>query len=237
MKIPFIGGGYLGRSLNIDSQRCVNLYPVLDKEGGKPLTLDGTPGLSEQFNMTTEMSYSGTLYPAVSADDGMAYNNTLFNSNWNFFDIGNGSLDQYYAFIRFPSAQIDPSVPAAAFTSAFLRLTAYDTRTPNITLYIYFNDSDNAVAPTSYAGYQALYKTTAKATWSITQQWNDGTQYDSADLSSAIAEVVARPGWTKGNALMVMIEWSGTGDDLRYVSSIDYLSGAEKPELHIAYSI
>lgn len=45
MKIPFVGGGYLGRSSNLDTQRCVNLYPELDKTGGKPECLIGTPGL------------------------------------------------------------------------------------------------------------------------------------------------------------------------------------------------
>lgn len=46
--IPFVGGSYEGRSTNINAQRCVNFYPVLDQQGGKvPVALMGTPGLVE----------------------------------------------------------------------------------------------------------------------------------------------------------------------------------------------
>lgn len=46
MKIPFVGPAYTGRSKNVNSQRCVNLYPEIDGFGGKNvLVLYGTPGL------------------------------------------------------------------------------------------------------------------------------------------------------------------------------------------------
>src|SRR3972149_1425872 len=46
MEIPFVGGAYQGRSLNLDSQVCQNLYPVVYNEGGKKvLALMGVPGL------------------------------------------------------------------------------------------------------------------------------------------------------------------------------------------------
>jgi hypothetical protein len=43
---PLIGGAYLSRSLNLDAQRCVNLYPVLGDSGTAkvPVALFGTPG-------------------------------------------------------------------------------------------------------------------------------------------------------------------------------------------------
>ena len=47
MEIPFVGGAYAGRSSNIDAQVCQNLFVELDKKGGKPLSLIGTPGLEE----------------------------------------------------------------------------------------------------------------------------------------------------------------------------------------------
>lgn len=47
-QIPFVGGAYEARSPDVTSQRCVNLYPTIDKEGGKnELYLQGTPGLVE----------------------------------------------------------------------------------------------------------------------------------------------------------------------------------------------
>lgn len=45
MEIPFIGGAYTGRSSNINAQECENLFLVIDQEGGKPISLYGTPGL------------------------------------------------------------------------------------------------------------------------------------------------------------------------------------------------
>lgn len=51
-EIPFIGGAYESRSPNVDAQRCVNLYPVLDKEGGKPISLSPTPGLKVWANVS-----------------------------------------------------------------------------------------------------------------------------------------------------------------------------------------
>jgi hypothetical protein len=53
MEIPFVGGAYQGRSLNINSQVCQNLYPVMDQQGGKKvLALMNTPGLSLFSNPT-----------------------------------------------------------------------------------------------------------------------------------------------------------------------------------------
>ena len=48
MEIPFIGGAYTGYSRNINAQRCVNLFPVIDQQDAKSvLALYGTPGLVE----------------------------------------------------------------------------------------------------------------------------------------------------------------------------------------------
>lgn len=51
MKIPFMGGSYQGRFDSLNSQRCINLYPHVDNEGGKSqLSLQGTPGLREFYD-------------------------------------------------------------------------------------------------------------------------------------------------------------------------------------------
>lgn len=44
MKIPFVGGAYKSRSVNINCQRCQNLYPVIDDKE-KVTALVNTPGL------------------------------------------------------------------------------------------------------------------------------------------------------------------------------------------------
>lgn len=45
MKLGLVGPSYQERSLPFDAQRCINLYPVMDKAGKEVSTLYGTPGL------------------------------------------------------------------------------------------------------------------------------------------------------------------------------------------------
>lgn len=46
MKLNLAGGTYTERSLPLDAQRCINLYPINDKTGAEKTALYGTPGLS-----------------------------------------------------------------------------------------------------------------------------------------------------------------------------------------------
>jgi hypothetical protein len=66
MKIPFVGGAYEARSKNANAQRCLNLYPVVNQQGGKePLSMQHTPGLdpSDGYNLNS-------LYRFVVTDAG-----------------------------------------------------------------------------------------------------------------------------------------------------------------------
>lgn len=69
MQFPFVGGSYEGRSKDINSQRCVNLYVEVDQQGGKvPIALFGTPGLVEfcdtgiDFALRGMHVFDGVLY-------------------------------------------------------------------------------------------------------------------------------------------------------------------------------
>lgn len=54
MQIPFVGGAYQSRSLNLDCQRSINLYPVLGESGNAKSVraLFGTPGLRRLATLT-----------------------------------------------------------------------------------------------------------------------------------------------------------------------------------------
>lgn len=70
MEIPFVGGGYLDYSLNLDSQVCQNLYPEIDKEGGKHIVaLYPIPGMKEWVNISsvTPVGSSGMFAGTVTA--------------------------------------------------------------------------------------------------------------------------------------------------------------------------
>ncbi|MFM1990190.1 MAG: Rhodoferax phage [Pseudomonadota bacterium] len=45
MRVPFIGGTKASRSLNVNAQRTINLYPEVDASGKAQVVLYGTPGL------------------------------------------------------------------------------------------------------------------------------------------------------------------------------------------------
>lgn len=52
--IPLIGGAYVARSVDINAQRCINLYPETEGEGGKNVAaLIGTPGLDDFADLGT----------------------------------------------------------------------------------------------------------------------------------------------------------------------------------------
>lgn len=64
-RIPFIGPAYLSRSLNMNAQRCVNLYPEMDQTGKNVFALYGTPGLTLKVTVGSgpiRALYAGETY-------------------------------------------------------------------------------------------------------------------------------------------------------------------------------
>lgn len=62
MRLPIVGGSYEGRSKNINAQRCINFFPVIDQEGGKlPGSLIGTPGFTLFCNIGVAKEVRGAI--------------------------------------------------------------------------------------------------------------------------------------------------------------------------------
>jgi hypothetical protein len=60
MNVPFVGDAYSVRSPNLNCQTCINLYPVVDRKGGKaPSALYRTAGLKLFANDTDHLSVRG----------------------------------------------------------------------------------------------------------------------------------------------------------------------------------
>jgi len=190
-------------------------------------------GLINEVDDYVPPPVSITVYPAASGDDGYYY--SAWNNN--FADLLLGDFGGYngYVFLRFPNVTVPQG---ATISEAYITFTAYSnkTGTPVLTK-IYFNDSDNATAPTDWTTQQAKVKTTAVVDWDINIAWANDSEYDTDDLSDVIQEVVDRPGWVSGNAMMALIQDDGSADGVyKNASSYDYSSAAEKAELHITYS-
>jgi hypothetical protein len=79
MEFPFVGGAYLSRSLKLDAQRCVNLYPVLGESGTAKTVraLFGTPGLRRLATLPGEGGiraiYTPTVGDAIAVQGGAVY--------------------------------------------------------------------------------------------------------------------------------------------------------------------
>lgn len=71
--IPFVSGAYAGPSKKVNAQECVNLYPVIDQNGGKvPVYLESSPGLTPYLSLNAGevralYAFDGDLW-AVSGD-------------------------------------------------------------------------------------------------------------------------------------------------------------------------
>ena len=134
---------------------------------------------------------SGTFYPVVSGDDGYFFGTSLSNNSIQLF-IGNTTGNSINIFIRFPNV----TIPAgAAISEAYIRFTSINTQS-NTTLNenCYFNDIDNAVAPTNIGEANALALTSA-ITWNNLGTWVDDVQYDTPELKTILQTVISRGGW------------------------------------------
>lgn len=133
-------------------------------------------------------------------------------------------------FIRFPSVNI-PSY--ADVDACFLRVTAFeDNSDVNATLRIGFANEGNPSAPANYSELQAV-EVAEWVTWTVSEAWVDGTEYDSPDLAMLLKEIVHRSDWSIGNALLVIIE-DASSSYVRRFSAIEY-SESERPRLYIDY--
>ena len=73
MIIPFIGQAYKARTVDIDAQTCVNLYPEAEEPNSKSVSaLIGTPGLT-LFSTPTTQDYGRGVHVAASATKRMYY--------------------------------------------------------------------------------------------------------------------------------------------------------------------
>ena len=177
---------------------------------------------------------SGTFYPAVSGDDGFWVEETseFYNSS-DFVAFGVVSAQSLHGFIRF----LNVTIPlGAAITGAYVKFTCQSSdSSETVNTNAYFNDVDNAVAPTSKAEAAAL-ALTSEIAWNNIVAWINGNQYDTPELKSILQTVVNRVGWSSGNALQIVIKDNGSSNGAyRYASAIDYLAGAEKAELHVTW--
>jgi len=126
------------------------------------------------------------------------------------------------------------TIPAGStITAAYIQFSAKETRSEVTNLVIRGQAADNATIFTGGAGsISARPRTTAATSWSPVA-WTIGqvgVNQRTPDLSAVVQEVVGRPGWASGNALVMIV--TGTGH--RTAWSFDG-NAAAAPLLHVEY--
>lgn len=111
---------------------------------------------------------------------------------------------------RFQNVAIDQGATITAATATF-HLPSSGLDEPDHP--IYGEDADNAAAfTTGFHNITDRPRTTATVTWSNTNLGAPGS-FSPPDLAAIIQEIVDRPGWANGNALVLLIR--GSADSLR----------------------
>lgn len=177
---------------------------------------------------------SGVFYSAISGDDGYGSPSPppvgLFNSTSQDLYIGSIFGESRHIFCRFPSINI-PS--GAVIDSACIKFTAAASESGTCNFNCYFNDIDSAVAPTSWAQFNALSLTSAIA-WAAVPNWTGGVLYDTPELKTILQDVVDRAGWSLNNALMAVVKEDTGTVSKRTADSYD--NGSGYPALHITWT-
>lgn len=157
-----------------------------------------------------------TYQVGATADDGEKYATAFLNG---YVSLGY-SGGSYNPFFRWTSVEI----PAGStITAAKVQLRAKNSDSgKTVNMNIYFNDVDNATAPTDVATYDAKAVTAAVA-WNSIGAFTAGTWYDSPELKTILQAVIDRAGWASGNAIMVLMKDNGSSN---YRRMNDYDDGA-----------
>jgi len=169
--------------------------------------------------------------PATSLDDAeesatgsMYYNSTDLEL---VYDGSNQTVG-----VRWPGLTIPRG---ATITAAWIQFTADETQSEATNLLLRAQAADDAAA---FSGYKfdlsSRATTLASATWAPVP-WTSvgaaGAEQRTPDLSALVQEVVNRPGWASGQALVMVI--TGTG----HRTAVSWDGSASKaPLLHVEYT-
>ena len=138
--------------------------------------------------------------------------------------------------LRFTSVDIPAGV---TITKAYIQFKADETNVDPASFQLMGEASDNSlVVESSSKNISSRAKTNASMAWSP-GSWLDGnssesqrTEQQSSDISAIVQEIVDRPGWSHGNALMIMVSGnSGKRVAVSYDADHD-----EAPSLHVEYN-
>jgi len=140
--------------------------------------------------------------------------------------------DYDYVIIRFQDVTIPPG---STINSVIIRMTAAGTRTgTGHGNTIYCEDIDDAPTATTESGnISSRTKTSASVLWTPPAIEKE-SQYDTADFTAALQEVIDRPGWASGQDIAVIFIGTTQETGPRDFYAFDH--GSDVPEIRIDYT-
>jgi hypothetical protein len=173
-------------------------------------------------NIADLIAAASSLYDTVTCHVSTGVDDAK-SMKWDLFSILDEpalGVGQYMAGMRFRNVKI----PAGArIKSAVLKIRSYtDGLTGNVDGILRAEAADN---PADFSGFgrapSKVPKTSASQVWKLASDapWMANTWYDSPDIRTVIQEVVDRPGWSAGNAVVVVFSSNtDTGSDRQFWS-------------------
>jgi len=193
---------------------------------------DGRLSASDQVQITAQaVAPPLERRVASSSDDAEESASGVMNLNSTNLDLVFNASNQTVG-MRFTAL----AIPAGAtITRAYIQFTARKVDHGTASLTIRGQTADNPGTFTGVAGdVSGRSPTTAAVSWSP-PGWGKitdaGADQRTPELEGVIQEIVSRPGWSSGSALVIMI----TGTGVRVASAYD-ASAAEAPLLHVEYA-
>lgn len=160
------------------------------------------------ITVTGPVSTTATFQPAASGDDGSWHNEGVgsLSITGSPVRIGDASSSDFNRriWLRFPNVTVQNAATIAAGTKLQVKAKGLSGTIPTITIVA--QDADNPAAPTTRGQADAAVSaaTTASVTWTPSA-WVTDTVYDSPSIASVIQEIVDRPGWVSGNAILILL--------------------------------
>ena len=189
-----------------------------------PLVMD-TAIDEEQVGASADDGFSqGSTYPGYESMQLVQY----------MVSMGRGYL-WYTSGFRFTV----PLAQGMAITSAALSLRAHATRSDDIDVHWYCEDSDDSSSfskDNMPGGTVYNNRTSATVHWELTTDVAAGTWYTTPDLSALVEEVVTRAGWSSGSGMSFIAVADAEQPNHKYLtwSSYDYRYGAK---LNVSYTV
>lgn len=196
--------------------------------------------IDRALSLSEGLSGSSSFLSGVDYDDGddsyidgYPQNASIWRT-YSYIRMGESGGVTFNAYMRFPNITIPKG---ATITSAVVRFISYENQSPSgAKAKCYFNNVDDAVAPTTGAEVEALALTTA-VDWGVTTQWTTGSTYNTPSLTALLQSIIDRSGWASGQAMMVVIRDDGSAlGALRAARSWKYSGDENKPTLIVTYT-